>query len=146
MNLLKHCFNNIYNAAAIYCKINAENSLGTYYGDLKMAPFVYTSFSKLNFVVQELIMQSLSPATLDEIVTLLEPWLSRKKAEQRLPAIETLRDALQTYLDNVKFAYEGPTTFTQSGSLLARVVPRCTDSNKNIRKVINNVIVYIYGR
>lgn len=100
-----------------------------------MAPYVYTSFSKLNFVVQELLMQSLSPATLDEIVTLLEPWLGRKKAEQRLPALETLRDALQTYLDHVKFAYEGPTTFTQSGFLLARVVPRCTDPNRNIRKV-----------
>ncbi|KAK5646733.1 hypothetical protein RI129_005197 [Pyrocoelia pectoralis] len=135
--LLKHCFDNIYNASAIYCKINAECTpgTGTYYGDLKLAPFVYTSFTKLNFVVQELLMQSLSPSTLDEIVSLLEPWLGRKKAEQRLPALETLRDALQSYLDHVKFAYEAPTSFTQSGFLLARVVPRCTDPNRTIRKV-----------
>lgn len=135
--LLKHCFDNIYNASAIYCKINADCTpgSGTYYGDLKLAPFVYSSFTKLNFVVQEVLMQSLSPSTLDEIVSLLEPWLGRKKAEQRLPALETLRDALQSYLDNVKFGYEAPTSFTQSGFLLARVVPRCTDPNRAIRKV-----------
>ncbi|KAF5275577.1 hypothetical protein FQA39_LY06689 [Lamprigera yunnana] len=137
LKLLKHCFDTIYNASAIYCKINTNvtSDSGTYYGDLKLAPYVYTSFSKLNFVAQELLMQSLSPSTLDEIVTLLEPWLGRKKAEQRLPALETLRDALQTYIDYVRFAYEGPTTFSQSGFLLARVVPRCTDPNRTIRKV-----------
>lgn len=80
-------------------------------------------------------MQCLTPATLDEIVTLLEPWLSRKKVEQRLPALEALRMALQTYLDNVKFAYEGPTTFGQTGLILARIIPRCTDPNKNTRKI-----------
>ncbi|KAK4880533.1 hypothetical protein RN001_008679 [Aquatica leii] len=137
LKILKHCFDTIYNASAIYCKINPNVTAesGTYYGDLKLAPFVFTSFIKLNFVVQELLTQNLSPATLDELVTLLEPWLSRKKAEQRLPALETLRDALHTYLDNVKFAYNTPTTFSQSGFLLARIVPRCTDPNKTVRKV-----------
>ncbi|GJQ85615.1 hypothetical protein Trydic_g20165 [Trypoxylus dichotomus] len=128
--LLKSCFDNIFNASAIYCKLNSDS-----YGNLKLAPFVYSSFSKLNTLVQELLLQCLTPATLDEIVTLLEPWLSRKKVEQRLPALEALRMALHTYLDNVKFAYEGPTTFGQTGLILARIIPRCTDPNKNTRKV-----------
>lgn len=61
--------------------------------------------------------------------------LGKKRQEQRLPAAETMRLVLQTYLDNMKFAYECPTTFGQTGFLLSRVIPRCTDPNKNIRKV-----------
>ena len=130
LQLLKLCFDTVFNASAIYCKISADG-----YGDLKLAPHVYTSFLKINTLVQELLLQCLSPATLDEIVTLLEPWLGRKKVEQRLPSLETLRVALQTYLDNMKFAYEGPSTFGQTGFILAKIVPRCADPNKTIRKV-----------
>lgn len=130
LKLLKLCFDNIFNASAVYCKMSLNS-----FGDLKLSQYVHSSFSKLNILIQELLLQSISPATLDEIVTLLEAWLGKKKPEQRLPALEALRIALQTYLDNMKFAYEGPTTFTQTGLLLGRIVPRCTDSNRTIRKV-----------
>ncbi|KAI4464663.1 maestro-related heat domain-containing [Holotrichia oblita] len=101
---------------------------------------ILTSLVRLPHVLESdqsagITVAMFNPATLDEIVTLLEPWLSRKKVEQRLPALEALRMALQTYLDNVKFAYEGPTTFGQTGLILARIIPRCTDPNKNTRKV-----------
>lgn len=146
--LLKLSFDSVFNAAAIYCKItgttDGSNSVGgdtsnSYYGDLKLVPFVTGSFTKLNHLVQEILLQNLSATTLDEIVVLLEVWLGMKRAEQRLPAIETLRIVLQTYLDNMKFAYDCPTNnqFGQTGSLLAQIVPRCTDPNKNIRKVNN---------
>ncbi|KAJ8916184.1 hypothetical protein NQ315_016323 [Exocentrus adspersus] len=134
IKLLRLFFDNVYNASAIYCKINAEN-IDNYYGELKLVPFVTKSFIELNQFVQELLMQNLSPSTLDEIVMHLESWLGKKKAEQRLPAAETLRLVLQTYLDNMKFAYDSPSSFGQTGFLLARVVPRCTDPNKNIRRV-----------
>lgn len=145
MKLLKLFFDNVYNASAIYCKINPEN-FDNYYGELKLVPFVTKSFTELNQFVQELLLQNLSPATLDEIVTLLEPWLGRKKAEQRLPAAETLRLVLQTYLDNMKFAYDTPSSFSQTGFLLSKIVPRCTDPNKNIRKVnlIQIVLLEMY--
>lgn len=134
LKLLKLIFDNVFNSSAIYCKINPSNS-DSYYGDLKLVPYVTRSFSELNQFVQELLLQNLSPATLDEIITLLELWLGKKKPEQRLPASETLRLVLQTYLDNMRFAYDCPTTFGQTGFLLSKVVPRCTDPNKNIRKV-----------
>ncbi|XP_056636032.1 maestro heat-like repeat-containing protein family member 1 [Diorhabda sublineata] len=134
IDLLKLFFDNVYNAAIIYCKINQDN-VDKYYGDLKLAPHVTKSFTELNQLVKDLLLQNLSPAALDEIVTLLEPWLGKKRPEQRLPAAETLRLVLQSYLDNMKFAYECPTTFGQTGFLLAKVVPRCADPNKNIRKV-----------
>lgn len=133
IRLLKLLFDNVFNASAIYCKIS--QNCESYYGELKMVPYVTRSFTEINQFVQELLLQNLSPATLDEIVTLLEVFLSKKKAEQRLPAVETLRLVLQTYLDNMKFAYDCPTTFGQTGFLLAKVVPRSTDPNKNIRKV-----------
>lgn len=127
MNLLKLCFNNVFNASAIYCKMNNADS----YSDLKLAQYIYSSFTKLYQLVQELLQQSLTPATLDEIITLLEAWLGLKKPEQRLPALEALRVTLQTYLDNVKFAYN----FNQTGFLLGKIIPRCTDPNVNIRKI-----------
>lgn len=134
VDLLKLCFDNVFNACAIYCKIGIDNT-DSYYGDSKLVPCITSSFTKLNQLVQELLLQNLSPSTLDEIVTLLEIWLCRKKVGQRLPAVETLRVVLQTYLDNMKFAYDTPSSFGQTGGLLAKIVPRCTDSNKNIRKV-----------
>lgn len=136
IRLLKLLFDNVFNASAIYCKIDHSN-MDSYYGDLKLVPYVTRSFVELNQFVQELLLQNLSPATLDEIVTLLEVFLSKKKPEQRLPAVETLRLVLQTYLDNMKFAYDCPSTFGQTGFLLAKVVPRATDPNKNIRRVRN---------
>ncbi|KAH1014351.1 hypothetical protein HUJ04_003198 [Dendroctonus ponderosae] len=134
IRLIKLFFDNVYNASSIYCKINPSGS-GSYFGDLKMVPCVTKSFSELNQFVHELLVQNLSPATLDEIVTLLELWMAKKKPEQRLPAVETLRLVLQTYLDRMRFAHDLPSVFNQSGILLSRIIPRCTDPNKNIRKV-----------
>ncbi|XP_076271212.1 maestro heat like repeat family protein c11.1 isoform X2 [Rhynchophorus ferrugineus] len=142
IKLTKLFFDNVYNASAIYCKINAE-SADSYYGDLKLVPCVTKSFSELNQFIQELIMQNLSPATLDELLTLLEPWLAKRKAEQRLPAIETLRLVLQKYLENIKFAYDCPHAFHQTGMFLAKVVPRCNDSNSNIKKIAVDCVCLI---
>lgn len=134
LQLLKLSFDNVYNASAIYCKINHDD-IDLHYGDSKLVPCITVSFTKLNQLVQELLLQNLCPATLDEIVTLLEVWLNKRKVEQRLPSIETLRMVLQTFLDNMKFAYDTPSSFGQTGGLLAKIVPRCIDSNKSIRRV-----------
>ncbi|XP_066159161.1 maestro heat-like repeat-containing protein family member 1 isoform X1 [Euwallacea fornicatus] len=142
IKLVKVFFDNIYNASSIYCKITTNNS-DNFFGDLKLVPCVTRSFTELNQLIQELIVQDLSPSTLDEIVTLLEVWLAKKKPEQRLPAIETLRLVLQTYLDNMRFAHDLPSTFSQTGRLLSKIVPRCTDPVKNIRKVAVDCIYLV---
>lgn len=143
IDLIKLVFDNVYNAAAIYYKINLEDS-SMYNGDSNLVPFITASFSKLNQLTVQLLLQSMCPSNLDEILTLLEPWLGKRRVEQRLSAIETLRVLLQTYLDNLRFAYDAPRSFA-SGMLLARVVPRCADPNKNIRKVLfffSNFVVF----
>ena len=57
-------------------------------------------------MVQELLLDSVSPATLDDIFTLLEPWLIKKNSHQRSASIKTLHSVLQCYVDNVNFGYE----------------------------------------
>lgn len=52
MNLLKLCFDNVFNASAIYCKINSDS-----FGDLKLAQYIYSSFTKLYLLIQELLLQ-----------------------------------------------------------------------------------------
>nr|CAI5839463.1 unnamed protein product [Callosobruchus analis] len=141
ISLQKLFFHSEFNALATYCKISLETE--SYYGDLKLTQCLVSCLVELKQFIAELLMQNLSPAALDETVTLLEPWLDKNKAEQRLAAVETLRTVLQTYLDNMKFAYDCPTSFGQTGFLLAKVVPRCTDSNKKIRKVAVECICLI---
>jgi hypothetical protein len=53
---------------------------------------------------------SVSPATLDDIFTFLEPWLIKKNSHQREASIKTLHSILQCYLDNVNFGYEVTTS------------------------------------
>lgn len=67
----------------------------------------WTSFDLyLGSLVQELLLDSVSPATLDDIFTLLEPWLVKKNCHQRAASIKTLHSVLQCYVDNVNFGYE----------------------------------------
>lgn len=134
--LLKTCFDTIYNAASIYCKINSNtDNKDISYGDLKLAPYVFNSFDNLNILTRTLLLQSMNPATLDDILTMIEPWLSKKKPEQRLPAMENLKSVLDCYLTNMKFAYETPSKFGQTGFILGRIIPRCTDPNISLRLV-----------
>ncbi|CAH1975454.1 unnamed protein product [Acanthoscelides obtectus] len=141
ISLQKLFFQYEFNALATYCKISQETD--NYYGDSKLTPQLVSCLAELKKFIAELLLQNLSPAALDETVTLLEPWLGKNKPEQRLAAVETLKTVLQTYLDNMKFAYDCPSTFGQTGFLLAKVVPRCTDCNRKIRKVAVECICLI---
>nr|CAD7435661.1 unnamed protein product [Timema monikensis] len=83
--------------------------------------------SSLGSLVRQILLDSVSPATLDEMFTLLEPWLVSGDAHQREAAVTTLSMVLRCYLDNLQLGYESPSKFTQTGLLLGRLVPRCTD-------------------
>nr|CAD7202277.1 unnamed protein product [Timema douglasi] len=83
--------------------------------------------SSLGSLVRQILLDSVSPATLDEMFTLLEPWLVSGDARQREAAVTTLSMVLRCYLDNLQLGYESPSKFTQTGLLLGRLVPRCTD-------------------
>ena len=84
-------FENIYNASSIYCNLTKTGDNSISFGTLKLSPVVSDCFDKLSTLIKELLLQALNPETLDDVVTLLETWMQKRKAEQRLPAIQTLR-------------------------------------------------------
>ncbi|XP_069674813.1 maestro heat-like repeat-containing protein family member 1 isoform X2 [Periplaneta americana] len=137
ISVLKTCFDKVYSAAAA---VAGDSSPDEPAGDVNScmdvgwADHMSLILSCLGSLVQGLLLDSVSPATLDEIFTLLEPWLMKKNSYQRAAAISTLRSILQCYLDNINFGYEAPTKFSQSGLILGRVVPRCTDPSMSVRQ------------
>lgn len=58
---------------------------------------------KLQTLVRELLRQEMEQSTLDEIFTLLEPWLRRDCPAAREMSITILHSCLETYLQNVDF-------------------------------------------
>ena len=53
--------------------------------------------------MRELLRQEMEQSTLDEIFTLLEPWLRRDCPAAREMSITILHSCLDTYLQNVDF-------------------------------------------
>lgn len=57
-------------------------------------------------LVEELLIDDVSPATLDDISTLLDPWLVQRSVQQRAAAVYILKTTLQAYYHNMSFGYE----------------------------------------
>lgn len=57
-------------------------------------------------LVEELLIDDISPATLDDISTMLEPWLIQRNVQQRSAAVYILRITLQAYYHHMTFGYE----------------------------------------
>ncbi|KAL1124144.1 hypothetical protein AAG570_001914, partial [Ranatra chinensis] len=89
----------------------------------------------LGELVEEILLDSVTPDRLDEITTLLEPWIKHRNSHQRLAAVITLRTALLAYYHHMNPAYQNPSTFNQSGDLVGHMVVRCFDSSGEVGKV-----------
>uniref|UniRef100_A0A1B6DAP1 Maestro heat-like repeat-containing protein family member 1 n=1 Tax=Clastoptera arizonana TaxID=38151 RepID=A0A1B6DAP1_9HEMI len=86
-------------------------------------------------LVEEILLNDVSPATLDDIVTLLDNFLRPVNTQQRAAAVYILRVALLAYYHNMKFVSENPSKFSQAGLILGRAVLRCLDLDSNIHSV-----------
>ncbi|GLG92482.1 Uncharacterized protein GBIM_00172 [Gryllus bimaculatus] len=91
--------------------------------------------SALGALTQALLLASTTPAVLDDVFSLLEPWLIVRSPSQRAAALSVLNGALQCYVSNMKFSCEAPSRFGQTGLMLGRVVPRCTDPSMEVRRL-----------
>ncbi|RZF41045.1 hypothetical protein LSTR_LSTR002677 [Laodelphax striatellus] len=89
----------------------------------------------LGKLVEEVLLSSVTPANLDDIACLLEPWLVQANIQQRIAAVTTLKTALITYLQNMRFTYDAPSKFAQSGQMLGKIVVRCMDQEIEVRKL-----------
>ena len=95
---------------------------------------------KLQTLVRELLKQEMEQSTLDEIFTLLEPWLKRDCPVAREMSITILHSCLDTYLENVDFKVGNPTSFAPGPYIIGSVIPRCFDSSRAVqsREVITD--------
>lgn len=92
-----------------YSSINKQSVFSFNNNHNQFCLVLFSAFCQLVFsgeLVQELLLDSVCPSTLDEMFTLLEPWLIQNNANQRSAALETLNIILHCYINNVKFGYE----------------------------------------
>ncbi|XP_046676920.1 maestro heat-like repeat-containing protein family member 1 isoform X2 [Homalodisca vitripennis] len=92
--LLKTCFDRVFSAEV------SENSVE------EKPPDSSPLMKNLGILVEELLIDDVSPATLDDISTLLEPWLVQRNIQQRAAAVYVLRITLQAYYNHMTFGYE----------------------------------------
>ena len=98
---------------------------------------------KLLNLVQSLLLQELKQSTLDEIFTLLEPYLKLPEKLAREMAITILHATLKTFLENrfpLDLLNESDSTtismvqaFSPGPYIMGSLVPRCFDSSKLVQ-------------
>lgn len=125
-SLLKACF-----TAVFPCLIRSSDS---HLGDPKQKKIL----DKLLKIVQALLLQELKQSTLDEIFTLIEPYLKQPEAISREMAVIILQTSLQTFLSNYNFK-DGPDSevprdgFSPTPYIIGGIVPRCFDVSKQVQ-------------
>lgn len=131
--LLNNSAHNFFTAAQ---NLNADNEVSQSY----LAPNITSSIPELNLFIKMLLQRKPSPDCLDDIVSVLEPWLKEKNPQVRICAGLILESTLECYTRTVKIGGEAPTKFHQTGLLIGKVVPRCIDSNGRVREIYVNIL------
>ncbi|XP_077296156.1 maestro heat like repeat family protein c11.1 [Arctopsyche grandis] len=94
----------------------------------------------LDSLVKEFIMQSTCPSTLDDMLSILDEWITSDSRTVRLAALRSTQVALSSFIQNIKLTYENPSRFNQSGLLMGRMISRCSDEYSTIRSTSVNCI------
>ncbi|CAB3366431.1 Hypothetical predicted protein [Cloeon dipterum] len=81
-----------------------------------------------------LLSAGVNPASLDEIITLLELYLKNPIPSKRTIATKVLESVLHSYANNLSPGHECPSKLCFSTSLLALCIPRCTDISGACRR------------
>ncbi|XP_013392835.1 maestro heat-like repeat-containing protein family member 1 isoform X1 [Lingula anatina] len=95
-----------------------------------------STLEALDDLLKEILLKNLSPAGLESIFKHLVPWMLSIHEHERLRAIRTTHTLLQCYLEKFEFGMgSGSPVFTTLQLLLGRLIPRCTDSEVDIRQL-----------
>ena len=134
-SLLKACFTAVFPGMVAQQNCSREDSDAAAEGGRQRQ-----MVEKLQTLVRELLKQEMEQSTLDEIFTLLEPWLKRDCPVAREMSITILHSCLDTYLERVDFKVGNPTSFAPGPYIIGSVIPRCFDSSRAVqsREVIND--------
>ena len=65
---------------------------------------------------KHLLRQEMEPSTLDEIFTMLEPWLKLDQDFSRELSVSIFHGGLETYVKGVKLGINSPSNFTPGKS------------------------------
>ncbi|XP_061166579.1 maestro heat-like repeat-containing protein family member 1 isoform X3 [Saccostrea echinata] len=100
--------------------------------ELEVEVLLESSFEALYDLLKELLQKDLTTEGLDSIFKHLVPWLLSTHSHERERALCTFQVCAQFLLDNMD-----PTKskFTNESTVIARLVPRCTDPDSEVRQL-----------
>ena len=130
-SLLKACFSTIFSSF-----LEHESSKTEEYTVAKhLEQQLNTMVRKLHILIKELLRQDMEPSTLDEIFTMLEPWLKLDQDLSRELSVSIMHGALETYVKGVRLGVNSPSNFTPGPYMIGAIIPRCFDPSKRVRKI-----------
>ena len=129
-SLLKACFSTIFSSF-----LELESSKTEEYSvAAQLEQQLGRMVSQLHVLIRELLRQEMEPSTLDEIFTMLEPWLKLDQDLSRELSVNILHRGLETYVAGVKLGVNSPSNFTPGPYMIGAVVPRCFDPSRRVRR------------
>uniref|UniRef100_A0A336MNJ8 CSON014643 protein n=1 Tax=Culicoides sonorensis TaxID=179676 RepID=A0A336MNJ8_CULSO len=105
-----------------------------------VAKHLNLALPELNNLIRVTLELNPSPARLDDIQTVLDPYVRDRNSEARICACHVTNAALEVYMKTVKMGCEAPSKFNQTGAMLGRIVPRCIDSNATVRQAAVEIL------
>ena len=129
-SLLKACFSTIFSAflEAAACKSEEYSEIS------ELERSISAMVEELHVLINELLRQDMEQSTVDEIFTMLEPWLRLEQDLARQLSVNILLRALETYLKGVKLGVNSPSNFTPGPYMIGAMVARCHDPSRAVRK------------
>ena len=128
--LLKACFSTIFSSFLEHQSSKSEEYSVARQLEHQLGRMV----TQLQLLITELLRQDMEPSTLDEIFTMLEPWLKLDQDLSRELSVNILHRALDTYVTGVKLGVNSPSNFTPGPYMIGSVVPRCFDPSRRVRR------------
>ncbi len=128
-SLLRACFSAAFPAVAAenYTKEECYSVLAQRNGALR------ETVEKLQELVEELLRQDLQQSTLDEIFTLLEPWIKREQSFSREMAVSVLQGCLRSFVKGMSLGVGEPSDFSPGPYFIGGVVPCCFDETRQVQ-------------
>ncbi|XP_072269283.1 maestro heat-like repeat-containing protein family member 1 [Pyxicephalus adspersus] len=110
-------------------------------GELHKETLYVDTLDSLIELLQSLILWNLTPQGLQDIFTILNPWIKSSKEHERERALDVSAGILKFYLQKLNVNSVVP--FHNLGLLIGRLSPRCSDSLASIRQRTLDCIYYL---
>ncbi|KAK6184716.1 hypothetical protein SNE40_007128 [Patella caerulea] len=114
--------------------VSPRKSKDDIYDDMLEAEvLLQTTFEALNEILKEIINKDPTPMGLESVFKHLVSWMLSVNDYERERALKTWLFVLEYYIERLDVSIVS--RFLNEGIFLARIIPRCTDPNNNIRQL-----------